>query len=165
MIIGNRSGPISWKIKEIRLPKKFHQYVYSFLELHQSSQSKQQMKSSFQNLGRIPFLLLSVIDFSLIIFLWVSTAFKFALITLPMRLSFGVISPCAIAIKAKTKTSYRAALANIFSRVLFNQGPAWRALWRLFASLAFPPFSFFCSCWCTLYSVYLPYFFERASKK
>ena len=86
-----------------------------------------------------------VIAFSIIIFLWVSTetAFTFALMALPVGLSFGVINPCAIVITVETEQATGQRLLPLH-HACFSIGSLFGGLiGGFFASLAFSPLSSF----------------------
>ena len=105
LIIGNWFVFIPWKIEEIGLSKKNFGYILLLFGIGSIFSMQATNKLLIPKLGPHFLLPFGVIAFSIIIFLWVSTetAFTFALMALPVGLSFGVINPCAIVITVETE--------------------------------------------------------------
>ncbi len=145
LIIGNWFVFIPWKIEEIGLSKKNFGYILLLFGIGSIFSMQATNKLLIPKLGPHFLLPLGVIAFSVIIFLWVSTetAFTFALMTVPVGFSFGVISPCAIIITVETEQATGQRLLPLH-HACFSIGSLLGVLiGGFFASLAFPPLSLF----------------------
>ena len=145
LIIGNWFVFIPWKIEEIGLLKKNFGYILLLFGIGSIFSMQATNKLLIQKLGPHFLLSFGVIAFSIIIFLWVSTetAFTFALMALPVGLSFGVINPCAIVITVETEQATGQRLLPLH-HACFSIGSLFGVLiGGFFASLAFSPLSLF----------------------
>ncbi len=145
LIIGNWFVSIPWKIEEFGLSKKNFGYILLLCGIGSIFSMQATNKLLIPKLGPHFLLPLGVIAFSMIIFLWVSTetAFTFALMALPVVLSFGVINPCAIVITVETEQATGQRLLPLH-HACFSIGNLFGVLiGSFFASLAFSPLSLF----------------------